>query len=214
MTRLRPCVTTPGRSCLNGRTSSRNIKSRTSVSAWWAPAAWGLRDYVLLLFGGAVSDPLFIQIKEEPKSAYAPYLPNSPVPAHQGQRTAEGGRAMQMQSDIFLGWTSIGNRDYVVRQLRDHKAGIVEEDLKGKGLVEYAEMCGELLSKGHARSGDSCAIAGYLGNNDRFDQAMAIFGVTYANQTVKDWEQLRRAIRTGKVRAAKPAPAAKAVKPK
>ncbi len=174
----------------------------------------GLRDYVLLMFGGAVYDPLFIQIKEEPKSAYAPYLPNSPVPAHQGQRTAEGGRAMQMQSDIFLGWTSIANRDYVVRQLRDHKAGIVEEDLKGKGLVEYADMCGELLSKGHARSGDSCAIAGYLGNNDKFDQAMAIFGVTYANQTVKDWEQLRRAIRSGKVRAAKPAPAAKTVKHK
>ena len=104
----------------------------------------GLRDYVLLMFGGAVSDPLFIQIKEEPGSAYAPYLPHSPVAAHQGQRTAEGGRAMQMQSDIFLGWACIGNRDYVVRQLRDHKAGIEEDDLKGNGLVEYAEMCGEL----------------------------------------------------------------------
>ncbi len=174
----------------------------------------GLRDYVLLMFGGAVSDPLFIQVKEEPGSAYAPYLPHSPVARHQGQRTAEGGRAMQMQSDIFLGWTSIGNCDYVVRQLRDHKAGIEEDDLKGTGLVEYAEMCGELLSKGHARSGDSCAVAGYLGNNDKFDQAMASFGVTYANQTVKDWEQLRRAIRAGKVRAAKPAPAAKTVKHK
>src|SRR5208283_5761320 len=126
----------------------------------------GLRDYVLLMFGGAVADPLFIQIKEEPKSAYASYVPNSPVAAHQGQRVAEGGRAMQMQSDIFLGWTSIAGRDYVVRQLRDHKASIEEDDLKSKGLVDYAEMCGELLSKGHARSGDSCAISGYLGNSD------------------------------------------------
>ena len=174
----------------------------------------GLRDYVLLMFGGAAYDPLFIQIKEEPGSAYAPYLPHSPVARHQGQRTAEGGRAMQMQSDIFLGWTSIGNCEYVVRQLRDHKAGIEENDLKGKGLVEYAEMCGELLSKGHARSGDSCAIAAYLGNNDKFDQAMAVFGVIYANQTVKDWEQLRRAIRTSKVHAAKPAASQKTVKHK
>ena len=71
-----------------------------------------------------ISDPLFIQIKEEPGSAYASYLPHSPVAAHQGQRVAEGGRAMQMQSDIFLGWTSIAGRHYVVRQLRDHKAGI------------------------------------------------------------------------------------------
>ncbi len=174
----------------------------------------GLRDYVLLMFGGAVYDPLFLQIKEEPKSAYAPYLPNSPVPAHQGQRAADGGRAMQMQSDIFLGWTSFAGRDYVVRQLRDHKASIEADALEGNGLVEYARVCGELLSKGHARSGDPCAIYGYLGNSDRFDKAMASFGVTYANQTVKDWEQLRHAIRTGKIKAAKPAPAAKAVKHK
>jgi uncharacterized protein (DUF2252 family) len=174
----------------------------------------GLRDYVLLMLGGAVYDPLFIQIKEEPKSAYAPYLPHSPVPAHQGQRTAEGGRAMQMQSDIFLGWTSIAGRDYLVRQLRDHKAGIVDEDLKGNGLVQYARMCGELLSKGHARSGDPCAIYGYLGNSDRFDKAMANFGVTYAHETTKDWHALKRAIRDGRIPAAKPAPPAKKVKHK
>lgn len=162
----------------------------------------GLRDYVLLMFGGAVSDPLFIQIKEEPGSAYAPYLPNSPVAAHQGQRTAEGGRAMQMQSDVFLGWTKIAGRQYIVRQLRDHKAGIEQDDLKGAGLVQYAEMCGELLSKGHARSGDPCAIAGYLGNNDKFDAAMATFGVRYADQTSHDWETFKRATSARKLSAA------------
>jgi uncharacterized protein (DUF2252 family) len=174
----------------------------------------GLRDYVLLMFAGAVSDPLFIQIKEEPACAYASYVPHSPVAAHQGQRVAEGGRAMQMQSDIFLGWTSIAGRQYVARQLRDHKAGIEEDDLKGKGLVEYAEMCGELLSKGHARSGDPCCISGYLGNNDKFDQAMATFGLHYANQTVKDWEELRKAIRAGRIHAAKLPASAKSLKHK
>ena len=162
----------------------------------------GLRDYVVLMFGGAAYDPLFIQIKEEPGSAYAPFLPNSPVARHQGQRTAEGGRAMQMQSDIFLGWTSIAGRDYVVRQLKDHKAGIEQGDLKGQALVEYANMCGELLAKGHARSGDACAIAGYLGNNTKFDGAMAAFASAYANQTDKDWQELKRAMRNGKMRAA------------
>ncbi len=174
----------------------------------------GVRDYVLLMFAGAVSDPLFMQIKEEPRSAYASYLAHSRVAAHQGRRVAEGGRAMQMQSDIFLGWTSIAGRHYVVRQLRDHKAGIEEGDLKGKGLLEYAELCGELLSKGHARSGDSCAISGYLGSSDKFDQAMATFGIKYADQTLKDWEEFRRAIRAGKIRAAKPVTAAKAGKHK
>jgi uncharacterized protein (DUF2252 family) len=165
----------------------------------------GLRDYVVLMFAGAVSDPIFIQIKEEPKSAYAPYLSASLVPAHQGERVAAGGRAMQMQSDIFLGWTSIGDREYIVRQLRDHKAGIEDDDLRGDGLVQYARMAGELLSKGHARSGDPCAISGYLGNSDRCDRALASFGIAYANQTVKDWEALRRAIRLGKLKAVAPA---------
>jgi hypothetical protein len=64
-------------------------------------------------------------------------------------------------------------------------------------------MCGELLSKGHARSADSCAISGYLGNNDRFDQATAIFAINYADQTVKDWEELKKAIRAGRIHAAK-----------
>jgi hypothetical protein len=104
---------------------------------------------------------------------------------------------MQMQSDIFLGWTSIADRNYVVRQLRDHKAGIEEEDLCGKGLVEYAEMCGELLSKGHARSGDPCAIWGYLGRSDRFDRAIVRFAALYADQASKDWELFKRAIRNG-----------------
>ncbi len=164
----------------------------------------GLRDYVVLMSACTITDPLFIQIKEEPKSAYAPYLSVSLVPAHQGERVTAGQRAMQMQSDIFLGWTSIGGRDYVVRQLRDHKACIEDDDLKGDGLVQYARMAGELLSKGHARSGDSCAISGYLGNSDRCDRAMANFGIIYANQTLKDWEALRRAIRLGKVKAITP----------
>jgi uncharacterized protein (DUF2252 family) len=163
----------------------------------------GTRDYVLLMFAGAISDPLFIQIKEEPLSSYAAYVPPQRTPTHQGKRVADGGRAMQMQSDIFLGWTTIDGRDYVVRQLRDHKAGIEDEDLQGIGLVQYARMAGELLSKGHARSGDPCALFGYLGTADNFDIGMARFGISYANQTVKDWEALRRAIRTGKIKAAK-----------
>src|ERR1019366_8685939 len=87
----------------------------------------GVRDYVVLLFGRTLNDPLFIQIKEEDASAYAPYVPQSRVPANQGQRTAQGQRAMQVQSDIFLGWTAIAGRDYLVLQLRDHK-GVIENE--------------------------------------------------------------------------------------
>lgn len=170
----------------------------------------GVRDYIVLMFGRTSNDPLFIQIKEEDASAYAPYSPQSRVPINQGQRAAQGQRAMQVQSDIFLGWTAIAGRDYLVRQLRDHKAGIENEDLEGNGLVQYGRVGGELLSKGHARSGDACAISGYLGNSDRFDKAMVAFGAAYADQSTKDFDEFTRAIRTGKVPAAPAAsPAAK-----
>jgi Uncharacterized protein conserved in bacteria (DUF2252) len=51
---------------------------------------------------------------------------------------------MQVQSDVFLGWTAIADRDYLVRQLRDHKAGIENEDLEGNGLVQYGRVCDEI----------------------------------------------------------------------
>jgi len=174
----------------------------------------GVRDYIVLMFSTVKNDPLFVQIKEEVLSAYTSYLPKAEVPLNQGQRVALGQRAMQVQSDIFLGWTSIAGRDYLVRQLRDHKAGIEDEDLQGDGLAQYAEVCGELLAKGHARTGDPYAIAGYLGKNDKFDKAIASFGLAYADQSTKDFDEFTRAIRIGRIRAAKLPPPKPARAPK
>lgn len=152
----------------------------------------GMRDYIALMFGAGVEDPLFLQVKEETHSCYAPYLPDTRVPRNQGQRVAEGQRAMQLQSDIFLGWTSFEGRDYLVRQLRDHKASITSEELRGRGLDQYAVVCGELLAKGHARSGDSCALFGYMGVGAKFEKAIAKFGLAYADQTTGDYETFKR----------------------
>lgn len=159
----------------------------------------GVLDYIVLMFGGTVEDPLFMQIKEEIPSAYANHLPRRGVTMHEGERVAEGARAMQVQSDIFLGWTSLQGRDFLVRQLRDHKASIDNETLEGDGLIQYAQVCGELLAKGHARSGDPCALYGYLGNSQKFDKAMGNFGIDYAEQTTRDYEEFVKAVRAGKL---------------
>jgi uncharacterized protein (DUF2252 family) len=152
----------------------------------------GLRDYCIYLEGNGPGDPLFLQMKEEPASAYTAYLPDA-RPAHQnGQRVVEGQRAMQVQSDPFLGWTQMEGRDYLVRQLNDHKGSIAIEDLAGNGLEAFAEVCGELLARGHARAGDPLTIAGYIGSGDGFTAALAEFGSLYADQTEKDWEDLRK----------------------
>ena len=152
----------------------------------------GLRDYCIYFEGNGPQDPLFLQMKEESPSAYAPYLPDAHPPHQNGQRVVEGQRAMQVQSDPFLGWSHIEGRDYIVRQLNDHKGSIDLEDLAGSGLAAFAEICGELLARGHARSGDMLMIAGYLGNGGGCAGALAQFGSLYADQTEKDWQALRR----------------------
>ena len=162
----------------------------------------GTRDYVILLRGNGKLDALFLQMKEEPPSCYARYLPGLPPEQNQGRRVVEGQRALQAQSDIFLGWTAIGNRDYLVRQLADHKASIDVADLKGDGLLQYALMCGEVLAKGHARSGDPCALAGYLGASPKFDSAIAAFALGYADQTASDHAKFVAAVKAGRIKVA------------
>ena len=156
----------------------------------------GLRDYVVYCEGHARpahSDPLFLQIKEEPASAYARYIPDGAAAwRHQGHRVMDGQRAMQLTSDPFLGYTTIDNRDYLVRQLNDHKAGLDLETLTPANLSGYADLCGELLARGHARAGDPVSIAAYLGSSARFDDAILGFAQAYADKTERDWEALCR----------------------
>jgi uncharacterized protein (DUF2252 family) len=159
----------------------------------------GLRDYVIYMEGRGPKDPLFLQVKEEVASGYAPYvkgeLSGRRGKQHQGQRVVNGERAMQLQSDPFLGWTTMEGRDYLVRQLNDHKASIQLENLKSGGLLEYAGVCGEMLARGHARAGDSAMVAGYLGTSTRFDDAVGAFAEAYADQTELDWKQLVKSLK-------------------
>jgi hypothetical protein len=79
-------------------------------------------------------------------------------------------------------------------------------ELKSDGLLAYAQVCGETLARGHARSGDPATLAGYIGTSTRFDQAIVKFAVAYADQTERDWEALvrsRRHSNAGPKRSAK-----------
>lgn len=155
----------------------------------------GLRDYVLYFEGLSRphgTDPLFLQIKEEPASAYTPYLPDGSGHTHDGHRVMDGQRAMQLTSDPFLGYTTIEGRDYLVRQLNDHKASLDLENLTADSLLGYADICGELFARGHARAGDPVTIAAYLGASNRFDRAILTFARAYADKTEHDWNALKK----------------------
>jgi len=166
----------------------------------------GLRDYCVYMEGNGIDDPLLLQLKQEAPSVYAPYLPKTAtdaateaaaaLPGNQGQRVVEGQRAMQLQSDPLLGWTTLHGQGYLVRQLNDHKAAIDIAALNGAGLEEYGTVCGEMLARGHARAGDAHLLAGYIGDGKQFIAAILAFAESYASQTVSDWEhfvlQLKR----------------------
>jgi uncharacterized protein (DUF2252 family) len=155
----------------------------------------GTRDYVVLLFGNDAHDPLFLQVKQELPSCYTPYLKGTAHATHQGKRVAEGQQMMQTASDPFLGYTRFDGHDYLVRQLADHKAGLDPSELTGGTFPAYASLCGEVLAKGHARTGDAAMLAGYVGSSPRLDKAIARFAVAYAAQTKEDYKRFLAGLR-------------------
>jgi hypothetical protein len=102
---------------------------------------------------------------------------------------------MQTASDPFLGYTRFGGHDYLVRQLADHKAALDPSELTGGTFPAYASLCGEVLAKGHARTGDAAMLAGYVGSSPRLDKAIARFAVAYAAQTKADHKQFNASLR-------------------
>jgi len=113
-----------------------------------------------------------------------------------------GQRKIQMSSDLILGWTRIGEHDYLVRQLNDHKGSIDLTKLRGDGLAGLAGVAGELLARGHTRSGDALRIKGYIGSADKVVQAIVNYAVAYAQVTHKDFAAFTKAIKDGKIKTA------------
>jgi uncharacterized protein (DUF2252 family) len=164
----------------------------------------GTRCWIVLLLGRDSGDPLFLQIKEAQASVLEPYLGKSEYKNH-AERVVAGQRLMQATSDIFLGWIHSketldgAERDFFVRQLWDWKSSVDLDTILPLGLSLYGEVCGSLLARAHARSGDRIAIASYLGKGDTFDRALAEFAVAYADQNERDHAALRKAADEGRI---------------
>ncbi len=144
-------------------------------------------------------DPLFLQFKHARPSVLEAYAGKS-LHSNHGQRIVHGCRMMQSASDLFLGWTEgIADRHYYVRQLKDMKIKPLVEVFTQGVMLEYARLCGWTLAHAHARSGEPAEITGYLGESDKFDEAVADFSVAYADQCEHDYAILMKAVRAGKL---------------
>ncbi len=165
----------------------------------------GTRAWVMLFMGRDEQDPLVLQAKEAQASVLEPYAGPSKCENH-GQRVVEGQRLMQAAGDIFLGWLpAVGidgvTRDFYVRQLWDGKLSVEIETMGHAQLRAYGALCGWTLARAHARTGNRIAIASYLGAGGVFDQAIADFSETYADQNERDYDALAEAVKSGRVQA-------------
>ena len=163
----------------------------------------GTEAYIILFIGDNVGAPVFLQAKEAGQSVLEAYT-EPDIHENQGQRVVFGQRLMQAASDPFLGWfRGSGPRglDFYVRQLRDGKASFDISTLFPAGLIRYVEVCGQVLARSHARSGEAAAITGYLGTGKVFDDAVEEFAVRYADQTIKDHAALVAAAAAGRIEA-------------
>jgi uncharacterized protein (DUF2252 family) len=164
----------------------------------------GTRCLIVLLESGD-GEPLFLQFKEAVASVLEPYT--APSEFDPGERVVIGQRITQTMGDIFLGWSQLeGSRTgrmhyYYFRQMWDGKGSVEIEELSGSGLRRYADLCGRVLAISHARSGDASMIAGYLGEDETFDRAVASFAHEYADLNERDQEAHLAAIASGRVQA-------------
>jgi uncharacterized protein (DUF2252 family) len=157
----------------------------------------GMRVHLVLLQGARDDDALFLQVKQAVPSVYAAFLGPSRYP-NEGQRVTVGRRFIQSSTDIFVGWTSIGGRDFYVRQFRDMKV-IPSGEQVVPLLRSFARKCGLVLARAHATTGDAVAIDSYVGKGRAFDAAVLEFARAYADQNDADHGQLAAAIADGAI---------------
>ncbi|MBV6762059.1 DUF2252 domain-containing protein [Rhodococcus opacus] len=175
----------------------------------------GTRCWLLLLQGPA-GEPLFLQAKEAPRSVLETHgkvaaAPDSIIRAvaenGQGSRVVGAQRILQAQSDPFLGWVRDVEgddglrRDFYLRQFRDMKGSVDLQTLVPAQSARYAALCGTMLARAHSQSPGSAFIAGYLGNGETFDLAITAWARLYADQSEKDHEALRAAVKAGRLPA-------------
>jgi uncharacterized protein (DUF2252 family) len=160
----------------------------------------GTRCMILLLEGRNQDDAIILQLKEAGTSVLEPYttIKDERSPA---ERVVAAQRLIQASSDMFLGWHSGDRsfRNFYWRQLKDMKGSVDIEKLDEKSLATYSKLCAACLAHAHARTGDSTAIAGYLGGGVAFAEAIGRFAVAYADQADKDHQALVAAVKSGRI---------------
>jgi len=179
---------------------SRTARTCLSSSAWstW-PGSRRCRQrrhqgWIVLMLGRDDEDPLFPRPKRPKRRCSSA---SSGHPPTRTTATACGGqRLMQASSDIFLGWERADGidgqeRDFYFRQLRDWKGSADLDNMIPSGMTDVRDPVWLDPRQSACPLGRPGADRAYLGKGDVFDQAIADFSVTYAEQNARDYAALQ-----------------------
>ncbi len=154
----------------------------------------------IALFQDADREPLILQMKEANPSILSPLFVDKVN--HEGERVVHGQQLMQAASDIFLGFSSISNQHFHVRQLRDMKISVDLSDMDDEYFYEYAESCGLALAHAHAKSGNADVLMGYLGEGNTIVEVLQTYAEEYAERNLNDYNQFMNEVADGKIQLA------------
>lgn len=74
-------------------------------------------------------------------------------------------------------------------------------EITSDALNFYAWVCGAILARAHARTGDLARIAGYCGKSEALDDALAQWAEHCGDQTEEDHAKLLASIKRGETKA-------------
>lgn len=128
-------------------------------------ASLGLDRYFVLIEGPSADpgDDVILECKQARRSALYGLTPTS----GDGEDRTEMGdaeRIVQSQTvhlvggDPYYGRATIDDQNFLVRERSPYKDEIDVDDLDADELVEYAHICGQVLSQTHARSDQDTGI--------------------------------------------------------
>ncbi|WP_262316069.1 DUF2252 domain-containing protein [Lacticaseibacillus parakribbianus] len=149
--------------------------------------SFGTTCYLVLMTGLGGSH-LVLQVKEAlPRRRELTAGPRVDLAREvsEGQRIIAAQQILQKASDPFLGWLSLGDKSYYVRQFRDMKESIDVTALSFSQFTAYCRITGYLLAMAHAQSPTAAIADGYL--NHDFDGAIQHWAKGYLGQVIDDY---------------------------
>jgi uncharacterized protein (DUF2252 family) len=165
------------------------------------------RYYALIEAGGHAEglDDIVLEVKEVRVPVPAYFMPYDEAFweafAHQGKRVVMTQKAMHHEADNYLGYLTIGERDFYVRERSPYKKRLKLESLETAEELEEAVLCmGRITAKLHARA-DADVQSGVLAyhseeeivramgdDEDAFCATIAHWAISYSDQVEHDYE--------------------------